>query len=356
MNLDFSAEDIAFRDEIRAFLSENLPKDIARRFSRGYHPPKKDLQAWQAILHKRGWSVPHWPVEHGGTGWSPIQQYIFDDECLAADAPPVSPFGTRLVGPVIYTFGSDSQKKKYLPAILSGETLWCQGFSEPGSGSDLASLQTRAVRDGADYVVNGRKIWTTDAHFADMMFCLARTSQGRKQQEGISFLLLDMKDPGVTVRPIRTLDAGHTVNEVFIDNVKVSADDLVGQEGKGWSYAKFLLDNERTVNAFVHHSKRAYRRTKKIAQKAQFNGQPLFDVSGFRNRAARLEIELRALEWGVLRMLHSDVPDPTAAASALKLKGCALLQNILDLALDALGLDAIPFYPDPEQEAVSNFF
>ncbi|MGN6538984.1 MAG: acyl-CoA dehydrogenase family protein [Mesorhizobium sp.] len=347
MNFDYSPEDAAFRETVRDFIAEHLPRDIARRQAYGYHAKKADLQTWQAILDEQGWAVPHWPKEYGGTGWSPLRQFIFDDECLAADAPPTSPFGTRLVGPVIYTFGSDEQKATHLPGIRSGRTLWCQGFSEPGAGSDLASLQTRAIRDGADYVVTGRKIWTTEAHFADMMFCLARTGVQEKPQQGISFLLLDMRDPGVTVRPIRTLDSGHTVNEVFIDQVRVPADNLVGQEGMGWTYAKFLLENERTVNSFIHHSKRAFRRMVEIAKQQRQDGVPLFETPHFRRRAGRLEIDLRALEWGVLRMLHGDVPDPAAAASALKLTGSALQQNILDLALDALGPDALAFYPEP---------
>lgn len=353
MNFDYSPEDAAFRAEVRDFIARRLPRDIARRQARGYHARKDDLQTWQAILDEQGWSVPHWPAEFGGTGWSPLRQFIFDDECVAADAPQTSPFGTRLVGPVIYTFGSDDQRATYLPGIRSGKTLWCQGFSEPGAGSDLASLQTRAVLDGQDYVVTGRKIWTTEAHFADMMFCLARTSTRAKLQEGISFLLLDMRHPGVTVRPIRTLDSGHTVNEVFIDQVRVPVGDLVGEEGKGWTYAKFLLENERTVNSFIHHSKRAFRRMVDIARQQRQDGVPLFDTPEFRRRAARLDIDLRALEWGVLRMLHGDVPDPAAAASALKLKGSTLQQNILDLGLDALGPDALALYPEPD-DAGSN--
>lgn len=348
--MDFSLSDHerSFREEVRNFLKERLPKDIARRFARGYHPPKEDLKRWQAILHERGWSAPHWPVEYGGPGWSPMQQFIFDDECALADAPPPSPFGLRLVGPVIYTFGSDEQKRKYLPKILSGETFWCQGFSEPNSGSDLASLQTRAERDGDHYVVNGRKIWTTEAHFADMMFCLARTERTERQQDGISFLLLDMRDPGMTVRPIPTLDSGHTVNEVFIDQVKVASDDLVGEAGKGWTYAKFLLDNERTFNSFVHRSKRDFRRMMAIAKQATENGTALFDTAAFRAKAARVEIDLRALEWAVLRMLYGDVPDAAATASALKLKGSTIQHQILDLAASAMGPDMIPLYPDPD--------
>lgn len=348
MDFSLSNEEQSFRDEVRAFLTERLPEDIARRFARGYHVPRDDLKRWQAILHEKGWSAPHWPVEYGGTGWSPIQQFIFDDECALADAPPPSPFGLRLVGPVIYTYGSDEQKAKYLPKILSGETFWCQGFSEPGSGSDLASLKTRADLKGEHYLVNGQKIWTTEAHFADMMFCLARTEQCERKQDGISFLLLDMKDPGVTVRPIPTLDSGHTVNEVFIDNVRVPAHDLVGEAGKGWTYAKFLLDNERTLNSFVHRSRRDFRRMMKIAGEAQVDGAPLIVDPAFRVRAARVELDLKALEWAVLRMLSGEVPDPVAAASALKLKGSTIQHDILDLAAAALGPDMMPLYEDPE--------
>ncbi|MGO4831955.1 acyl-CoA dehydrogenase family protein [Rhizobiaceae sp. 2RAB30] len=354
MEFSLSPEEASFREEVRAFLRERLPKDIARRFGRGYHPPKEDLKRWQAILHEKGWSAPHWPVEWGGPGWSPMQQFIFDDECALADAPPPSPFGLRLVGPVLYTFGSPEQKAAYLPKILSGETFWCQGFSEPGSGSDLASLQTRAERDGDNYVVNGRKIWTTEAHFADMMFCLARTETAERQQDGISFLLLDMKDPGVTVRPIPTLDSGHTVNEVFLDDVRVPVVDLVGEAGRGWSYAKFLLDNERTFNSFVHRSKRDFRRMMDIARDAPAGGAPLLEDEAFRRRAARVEIDLRALEWAVLRMLSGDVPDPAAAASALKLKGSTIQHAILDLAATAMGQDVIPLYPDPEKDDGGN--
>ncbi|WP_158969950.1 acyl-CoA dehydrogenase family protein [Chachezhania sediminis] len=345
MDFSLTEDETTFRAEVRAFLQENLPVDIARRFARGYHPPKDDLKRWQAILHRKGWSAPHWPVEHGGPGWTAMQQFIFDDECALADAPPPSPFGLRLVGPVLYTFGSDAQKAEHLPKILSGEVFWCQGFSEPGAGSDLASLVTRADRDGDHYIVNGHKIWTTEAHFADMMFCLARTSKSDRRQDGISFLLLDMSDAGVTVRPIPTLDSGHTVNEVFLENVRVPATDLVGEEGRGWSYAKFLLDNERTFNSFVHRSRRDFRRMMAIAGA---EGGALLEDPAFRMAAARVEIDLKALEWAVLRMLSGEVPDPVAAASALKLKGSQIQHAILDLAAEAMGPEMTPLYPDPE--------
>lgn len=354
--MDFSLSDAerGFREEVRSFLRDRLPKDIAKRHARGYHPPKDDLKRWQTILHDRGWSAPNWPAEWGGPGWSPIQQFIFEDECALADAPLPSPFGLKLVGPVIYSFGSAEQKRTYLPKILSGETFWCQGFSEPGSGSDLASLQTKAERDGNHFVINGRKIWTTEAHFADKMFCLARTDRTAKQQDGISFLLLDMDDPGVTVRPIDTIDSGHTVNEVFLDNVRVPAADLVGEQGKGWTYAKFLLDNERTSNSFVHRSKRDFQRMMDIAREMTEQGQPIIDDDAFRQRAARVEIDLKALEWAVLRMLSGDVPDPSASASALKLKGSSIQHEILDLAISAMGPDIIPFYSETDQSPGDN--
>ncbi len=351
MDLSLSSAENSFREEVRCFLRDRLPKDIARRFARGYHVSKDDLKRWQAILHEKGWSAPHWPVEWGGPGWSPIQQFIFDDECASADAPLPSPFGLRLVGPVLYTFASQELKLRYLPKILSGEEIWCQGFSEPGSGSDLASLQTKGERVGDTYVVNGRKIWTTEAHFADLMFCLARTEKTAKQQDGISFLLLDMKDPGVTVRPILTLDSGHTVNEVFLDNVTVPAANLVGEPGKGWSYAKFLLDNERTLNSFIHRSKRDFRRALDIARNAEVAGGTLYDNNIFRSRAARIAMDLDALEWAVLRMLSGDVPDKVASASALKQRGVYVQHDILDLAASAMGMDIIPLYPDPESNS-----
>jgi alkylation response protein AidB-like acyl-CoA dehydrogenase len=354
--MDFLLSDATrgFREEVRGFLRERLSKDIARRHARGYHTPKDDLKRWQAILNQQGWSAPNWPREWGGPGWSPIQQFIFEDECALADAPLPSPFGLKLVGPVIYTFGSHEQRRKYLPKILSGETFWCQGFSEPGAGSDLASLQTRAKADGDSFIVNGRKIWTTEAHFADMMFCLARTEKTDRQQDGISFLLLDMRDRGVTVRPIGTIDSGHTVNEVFIDNVRVAKTDLVGQPGKGWTYAKFLLDNERTSNSFVHRSKRDFRRMMSIARETTMNGCALLDDETFRRRASRVEIDLKALEWAVLRMLSGEVPDPSASASALKLKGSSIQHEILDLAISAMGPSVIPFYPDTERDPSDN--
>ena len=235
MNIEFSDADIAFRDEVRAFLNDNLPKEISDRVDGGIEMRREDYSRWHKILFEQGWVAPGWPKEYGGTGWTPIQRYIFDEECAAASAPRVMPFGVSMVGPVIYTFGNKAQKAHYLPRILSNEDWWCQGYSEPGSGSDLASLRTRAVRDGDHYVVNGQKTWTTTAHWAEWIFCLVRTSTEGKQQEGISFLLIDMRTPGVTVRPIITMDGGHEVNDVFLEDVRVPAENLIGEENKGWN-------------------------------------------------------------------------------------------------------------------------
>ncbi|MDO8941866.1 MAG: acyl-CoA dehydrogenase family protein, partial [Desulfobacterales bacterium] len=265
----------AFRKEVREFIAQNLPADVARRIGRGFHTGKKDMQSWMRALHARGWAVPAWPVEYGGTGWSALQRHVFEEELILADAPSRSFFSLNLIGPVIYTFGSAAQKEKYLEPMKTS-TFWCQGFSEPESGSDLASLKTRAVRDGDSYVVNGHKIWTTEAHYADWIFALVRTDATERKQRGISFLLIDLLTPGITVRPIRTMDGQPNVNEVFFDNVRVPADNLVGEEGKGWTYAKFLLSNERTVSAEVPSSKRDLARLKVLAS-AEVAGRRMMD-------------------------------------------------------------------------------
>ncbi len=247
MELAYTPEENAFREEVRGFIRANLPADIQDKVLNGKHMGREDYLRWHRALHKQGWVAPNWPAEYGGTGWTPVERHIFEDEAAEAGAPPVIPFGVTMCGPVVIRFGNDWQKQFFLPRILSGEHVWCQGFSEPGAGSDLASLRTKAVREGDNYIVNGQKIWTTSAHIADWIFNLVRTDPAaKKQQEGISFLLVDMKTPGVTVRPIVTMDGGREVNEVFFDNVKVPARNLVGEENKGWTYAKFLLGNERT--------------------------------------------------------------------------------------------------------------
>ncbi|HYY84384.1 MAG TPA: acyl-CoA dehydrogenase family protein, partial [Beijerinckiaceae bacterium] len=260
MDLRFTDEELAFRQEVRAFMKSALPERLRRKMIDRHHPSKQDLVDWQQTLNAKGWAVPHWPVEWGGTGWDPVRQYIFQDELQQAPAPSPLPFNTSMVGPVIIAFGSEEQKRRFLPRIANLDDWWCQGFSEPGAGSDLASLKTTAKRDGDHYVVNGQKTWTTLAQHADWIFCLVRTDMAAKKQEGISFLLIDMKTPGITVRPIETIDGGHEINEVFLDDVRVPIENLVGQENKGWDYAKFLLGNERTGIARVGISKARVRR------------------------------------------------------------------------------------------------
>jgi len=346
MELAYTPDEQKFREDVRSFIRDNLPKDVQDKVLNGRPMGREDFLRWHRLLHQRGWVAPNWPVEHGGTGWTPVQRHIFEDEIAEAGAPPVIPFGVTMCGPVVIRFGDDWQKQYFLPRILSGEHVWCQGFSEPGSGSDLASLRTRAVREGDQYVVNGQKIWTTSAHFADWIFMLVRTDpQARKQQEGISFLLIDMKSPGITVRPIVTMDGGREVNEVFFDNVKVPAKNLVGEEHKGWTYAKFLLGNERTGIARVGASKRALRHLKDIAAQEQEGGEPLLQNPRFRDKIAALEIELMALEITNLRMIAAmrGGKGPGPESSILKIKGSDIQQRLTELAMEAVGPYAMPF-------------
>ena len=306
MNLNYSDADDAFRSEVRAWLAQNLPRDLQARVQNHRRMQKDDFVRWHKTLAKKGWVAPAWPVEYGGTGWNATQRHIFDEECAAAGTPPVMPFGIAMVAPVIMKFGNDEQKKYYLPRIYDCTDWWCQGYSEPGSGSDLASLKTRAERvadaSGEHYVINGQKTWTTLAQHADMMFCLVRTEQTERKQEGISFLLIDMKTPGITVRPIITLDEDHEVNEVFFDNVKVPVANRVGEENKGWTYAKYLLGHERTGIAQVGRSKRELAFLKRIATERKNNGRALLADPLFAAKVANLEIELMALEITVLRV------------------------------------------------------
>src|SRR5689334_14233246 len=294
MDLAFTKEEIAFREEVRQFFKDNVPPDTRRKLVEGRHLGKDEMITWWRILNKKGWGVSHWPKEYGGTGWTSVQHYIFNEELQSYPAPAPLAFGMSMVGPVIFTFGNEEQKKKYLPRILSGEDWWCQGYSEPGAGSDLASLRTRAVREGDHYIVNGQKTWTTLAQYADWIFCLVRTDANVKQQEGISFLLIDMKTPGITVKPIIVLDGAHEVNEVFFDNVKVPVENRVGEENKGWTYAKFLLVNERSGIAGVARSKKAVGRLKEIASAEHIDGTPLIDDEIFGRKIADLEIDLAA--------------------------------------------------------------
>ena len=350
MNFDLDPADAAFQAEMRAFIRSALPQDIARRGRQGFHATHEDVQTWMRILNAQGRAAVHWPAEYGGTDWSALRKHLFQIELRAAGAPVPDQAALELVGPVLYTFGDEAQKARYLPAILNADTFWCQGFSEPNSGSDLASLKTSAVRDGDHYVVNGQKTWTSEAHKADMMFALVRTDAESRPQAGISFLLIDMTSPGLTVRPIYTINEGLSVNEVFFDNVRVPVENLVGEENKGWGYAKFLLTNERTMSAETPHTAFDLAMVKEIAAVEQRGGRPLIEDPLFAARLARFEIELLALETAVTRVLHMAEDDPAlnATASVLKLRGSELRQRIADLAVEALGDHGLAVFPDVE--------
>ena len=347
MDLNYSAGDDAFRQEVRGWLQANLPKDIQDKVLNHRRLQRDDFVRWHKALAGKGWSVPHWPVEWGGTGWSPIQKHIWDEECAEIGAPGVLPFGVSMVAPVIMKYGNEAQKRYFLPRILDCTDWWCQGYSEPGSGSDLASVKTRAVREGDHYIVNGQKTWTTLGQHADMIFCLVRTDPDAKKQEGISFLLIDMKTPGITVRPIIMLDEEHEVNEVFFDNVKVPVENLIGDENRGWTYAKYLLGHERTGIARVGNSKRELAFLKRVALQHQKNGKPLLQDPVFGAKVASLEIELLALEMTVLRVVSSENAGkgPGPEASLLKIKGTQIQQMLTELMVEAVGPYAQPFDP-----------
>ncbi|MDO8423164.1 MAG: acyl-CoA dehydrogenase family protein [Parvibaculum sp.] len=338
MDMSFTPEEMAFRDEVRTFIADNYPKDLKSKRTRG-EMTKEDILTWHRILYKKGWVVPHWPVEYGGTGWSITQRFIWNEENAHAETQALLPFCLSMVGPVIFNYGNEEQKKRFLPGILSADDWWCQGYSEPGAGSDLASLRTKAVLDGDHYVVNGSKTWTTLAQYADWMFCLVRTNADVKAQEGISFLLIDMKTPGITVRPIITMDGAHEVNEVFLEDVRVPVENRIGEENKGWTYAKFLLGNERSGIAGVARSKKAIERLKSIANAELMDGQPLMKTDEFARKVAELEIDLSALEVTELRTLaaESKGKGPGPEASILKIKGTEIQQRITELAVEAVG-------------------
>ncbi len=351
MDLRFTDEEIAFRDEVRRFVAAELPSSIRDKIASGRHPGKDDIVRWTRILAARGWSVPHWPVEWGGTGWSPVKLLIFNDELQRANAPESLAFGTNMVGPVIYTFGSQAQKERFLPRIVDLRDWWCQGFSEPGAGSDLAGLRTTAKRDGDAWVIEGQKTWTTLAQHADWIFVLARTDASVKKQEGISFFLVDMKSPGVTVRPIQTIDGGHEVNEVFFDSVRVPLENLVGEENKGWDYAKFLLGNERSGIARVGISKARVARIRQLASLSTYGAQPKMTDPLFRMKLAAVEVELKALEMTQMRVIASGRTEkgkPNPASSVLKIKGSELQQATTELLMDVVGPYALPFEAERE--------
>ncbi len=344
MDLNYSAEEAAFRTEVRDWLEANIPPHLREKVVSYAELDREDLHAWHRILARTGWVAPAWPEEWGGTGWNAVQRYIFEEECGLAGAPPLIPFGLAMCAPVLLRFGSEAQKQRFLPRIYRGEDFWCQGYSEPGSGSDLASLKTRADRQGDHYVVNGQKIWTTMGHFADWIFCLVRTDFDTAiRQEGISFLLIDMKTPGITVRPLILLDGGHEVNEVFFGNVKVPVENRVHEEGKGWTVAKFLLGHERLNTGRIGASKRELVALKRLAEGQRRNGRPLLDDARFAARIAELEIDLMALEITNLRFLDQmrGGRPPGAEVSMLKIKGTEIQQRLTELMMDACGPAAL---------------
>ena len=344
MNLDFTPEEIAFRKEVRSFIEANYPEELSLVAGRE-DLTREEFLAWHKILHTKGWVAPAWPEAYGGTGWTATQRYIFSEENARVDAIMPLPFGVSMVAPVIYTFGNEEQKARYLPKILSGEEWWCQGYSEPGAGSDLASLKTTAVRDGDHYVVNGQKTWTTLAQFADWGFFLVRTDpDAAKPQEGISFLLIDMKTPGIEVRPIITIDGGHEVNETWLTDVRVPVENLIGEENKGWTYAKFLLAHERSGIAGVARSKRGIEKLRTIASTEVLNGQPVISDDDFARKVTQLEIDLTALEFTELRTLarESAGQGPGPESSILKIKGTEIQQRLTELTLEAVGHYAAP--------------
>ncbi|MBE7189066.1 acyl-CoA dehydrogenase family protein, partial [Jatrophihabitans endophyticus] len=305
MDIALSKEERAFAERMRTFFTTEIPEEIRAKGARGEHATADDIRTSQRIMNEHGLAVPHWPTEWGGQDWTPIQRHLYAEEMLLAHVPPPLAFNTQMVGPVIATFGSQEIKERFLPKTASLEIWWSQGFSEPNAGSDLASLKTTAVRDGDSYIVNGQKTWTTLGQFGDWIFCLVRTDPDAKKQRGISFLLIDMTDPGVTVRPIHLIDGGYEVNEVFFEDVRVPAENLVGEENKGWDYAKFLLGNERTGVVAVGQTKSRIQRIKRLAAQTTNNGKPLMDDPLFRARLTKLEVELSAIEMSVLRVLDT---------------------------------------------------
>ena len=345
MDLNYTEGEREFQNDVRRFMADYLPEDIATAVRAKDGLTKDMMDKWHAILNKKGWLATVWPKEFGGPGWSPVQKYIFEEECCRAYAPRIVPFGTNMLGPVLQKFGSKAQQDEYLPRILSGEDWWCQGYSEPGAGSDLASLKTRAILERGEYVVNGQKTWTTLGQYANKIFCLVRTSTEGKPQEGISFLLVDLNTPGIKMRPIRLIEGGHEVNEVFFTDVRVPAKNLVGEENKGWTIAKYLLSHERTGIAGVGFSMQALEEVKTIAAKIKRGAKRLIDDPLFAARLAKVEIDLEAMKITNLRMLFraQEQGAPGPETSVLKIKGSVINQELQDLARRALGPLATPF-------------
>ncbi len=345
MNFNLSAADFAFADKVRAEVAALVPDDIKARVESLQHLRKEDYLRWQAILNERGWAAPAWPAEYGGPGWSALQRVYFEEACFLAGAPRQIPH-INMIGPVLQAFGTDEQKARFLPRIPTLSDWWCQGYSEPSSGSDLASLRTRAVRKGDRYVVNGQKIWTSWAHWSDYMFCLVRTSDTARPQEGITFLLIDMKSPGITVRPIHSLDAAHDLNEVFLEEVEVPCENVVFRENAGWTVAKYLLNAERTEIAGLGQAKRLLQFAQKLAGDQAIEGVALDRARDIRSRLARIKIDLKAHEWTLLRVIAADPDDPCApSASILKLCGTDILERLSSLLMDMSGPGGLAYDP-----------
>ena len=355
MDLSFTPDEQAFKDQVRHFVQHEVPAALRAKVRDGQHLSKAEHEQWHALLHQRGWLASHWPREWGGPGWTPVQKFIFDHECALAYCPRTVPFGVNMLGPVLIKYGTEAQKRHWLPRILNGDDWWCQGYSEPGAGSDLAAVKTTAVKDasGEFYVVNGQKTWTTLCHHANMIFCLVRTDREAKKQEGISFLLIDMRSPGVEVRPIITLDGAHEVNEVFFTDVKVPVANLVGTEHQGWTCAKFLLTYERTNIAGVGFSVAALARVKAVASRVMKGGRPLLDDPLFAARLARIEIDLRNMQTTNLRVIAAaaDGGAPGAESSMLKIKGTEIRQELSALLRRALGPQAMALWQHGAEES-----
>lgn len=357
MDMSFSAADEAFRAEVRTFVKENLPADIARKVAEGVEMTRDDMSRWMRTLAGKGWLATNWDKKDGGPGWTTAQKHIFEEECAAAGAPDIIPFGTRMVGPVLLKFGTDAQKERYLHGIVSAETLWCQGYSEPGAGSDLANLQMSAKLDGDHYVVNGTKIWTTMAHMADMMFALVRTDSSGRKQDGVTCLLIDMKAPGVTVRPLITLDGRHRFNQEFFDDVRVPVADRIGEEGDGWRIAKYLLGHERSSSAGVAASVRMLNKVRSVAEAERAgDGARLIDTAGFKRRLSTLEVQLEGLRMTAARNLARASADKPVGpeASVLKLGMAEIRKEISELGMQAGAYYANAFDPKAIREGWGN--
>lgn len=354
MQLEFTQNELDFRDEVRAFFKQALPDDLRQKMIDRAHLGKSDIVRWQQILNAKGWAVTHWPKEYGGQAWSPTQRYIFQEEMALAHAPEGSPFNVNMIGPILCKFGTNAQKERFLAKTANIDIWWCQGFSEPGAGSDLASLKSKAVRDGNEYAINGQKIWTTQAQHADWMFGLFRTDSSGRKQQGISFLLIDMKTPGITVRPIETIDGEADANEVFFDDVRVPLENLIGEEGRGWDYAKHLLGNERSGIARIGLSKERLLQLRNLEQKLSSDGRLTpQEQARLRRKLAEVTVELRALELTQLRVVAADSQGggANAAASILKVKGTELQQRMTELVVEMAGPGGLAM---PDHEAQNN--